>query len=109
MGEQIGVGALRCRMSRTVRAWSAGGVALMLVALWLGGPAALAQSYAPNTGNSVIVDYGAIDATPAMAPVQQPAYRAAAPAYGMPAPAYTPYAGYANYYAVQQPYGYGNG
>src|SRR5215831_9363162 len=104
MGEQIGVGALRCRMSRTGRARSAGGVAATLVALWLGGPAALAQSYAPNTSNRVIVDYGAIDAAPAAAPMQQPAY-------GMPAPVYTPpaYAGYANYYAMQQPYGYGYG
>ena len=106
----MGVGALRCRMSRKGRAWSAGGVAATLVALWLGGQAALAQSYAPNTSNRVIVDYGAIDATPAMAPVQQPAY-GAAPAYGMPAPVYTPpaYAGYANYYAMQQPYGSGYG
>ena len=61
----MGVGALRCRMSRTGRAWSAFGVAATLVALWLGGPAALAQSYAPNTSNRVIVDYGAIDAAPA--------------------------------------------
>ena len=56
MGEQIGVGALRCRVNRPVRAWSAGSVAATLVALWLGGPAALAQSYAPNTSKRVIVD-----------------------------------------------------
>src|SRR5437870_4029443 len=104
MGKQIrGGGALRRPMIRSVQAWSAGGIAAILVGLLLGGPAALAQSYAPNTGNRVIVDYGAIDAIgTGVAPMQQPAYGMAAPAYSPPA-----YPGYNNYYATQQPYGYG--
>ena len=80
MGQQIrGVGAMRRRVIRSVRAASACGLVAAFAGVLAGAPA-LAQKYAPDTSNRVVVDYGVLDALGSGGMPAQPAYPMAAPA-----------------------------
>src|SRR5260221_12329638 len=103
MGQQIrGVGAMRRRVIRSVRAASACGLVAAFAGFLIDAPA-LAQKYAPDTSNRVIVDYGVLDALGSGGGMPaQPAYPMAAPAYAPPAYAPPAHPGYNHYHAMQQ-------